>query len=70
MRPEEVKLGSAYVNIKHNVREYVTALCKLRKDDGSWVDGVVYKGNDRHTGEPMHFACTLESFCERFEKGE
>lgn len=61
-----------YVNgtqVKHNktgVIETIVDECKI-KYNGVWVDGVIYKGNDRYTGVPMTFVRTKEEFENEFD---
>lgn len=51
------------------VVETIVSKCKI-KIDGKWVDGVVYEGNDRFTGEPMTFVRELSDFNNEFEMVE
>lgn len=48
------------------VIETIVSKCKI-KIDGKWVDGVVYEGNDRFTGEPMTFVREISDFNNEFE---
>ncbi len=48
------------------VIETIVSKCKI-KIDGKWVDGVVYEGNDRFTGEPMTFVREVSDFNNEFE---
>ena len=45
--------------------ETIVDKCKI-KINGEWVDGVIYKGIDRHTGNPMTFVRELNDFNENF----
>lgn len=47
------------------VIETIVSKCKI-KIDGKWVDGVVYEGNDRFTGEPMTFVREISDFNREF----
>lgn len=51
------------------VVETIVGKCKI-KIDGKWVDGVVYEGTDRFTGEPMTFVRELNDFNNEFEMVE
>ena len=55
--------------VKHKTKgmvETIVGLCKV-KVNGVWMDGVIYEGNDVHTGKPMTFARTKEDFEKDFE---
>ena len=55
--------------IKHKTKgmiETIVGECKV-KYMGVWVDGVIYQGNDIHTGKPMTFVRTKEDFENNFE---
>jgi hypothetical protein len=55
--------------VRHKTKgmvETVVGLCKV-KYMGVWVDGVIYEGNDVHTGEPMTFVRVKEDFENNFE---
>lgn len=55
--------------VKHKTKgmvETIVSLCKV-KVNGVWMDGVIYEGNDVHTGEPMTFVRTKEDFEKDFE---
>lgn len=55
--------------VKHKTKgmiETIVGLCKV-KTNGVWVEGVIYEGNDVHTGEPMTFVRTVEDFNANFE---
>lgn len=45
--------------------ETIVDKCKI-KINGEWVDGVIYKGIDRYTGNPMTFVRELNDFNENF----
>lgn len=67
MTPKEIKPNIHVRNIKHNITEEVIDTCKIRQSDGTWVDGVAYRGKDRFTGVAMIFCREINSFCEDFE---
>lgn len=67
MTPKEIKPNIRVRNIKHNIIEEIIDTCKLRQSDGTWVDGVAYRGKDRFTGATMIFCRKINSFCEDFE---
>lgn len=55
--------------VKHKTKgmiETIVGKCKV-KVYGIWVDGVIYEGNDVHTGEPMTFVRTKKDFEKDFE---
>lgn len=55
--------------VRHKTKgmiETIIGLCKV-KVNGVWMDGVIYEGNDVHTGEPMTFVRTVEDFNVNFE---
>lgn len=55
--------------VKHKTKgmvETIFSLCKV-KVNGVWMSGVIYEGNDVHTGEPMTFVRTKEDFEKDFE---
>lgn len=55
--------------VKHKTKgmiETITGTCKV-KINGKWEEGVIYEGNDVHTGEPMVFVRTKEDFEKDFE---
>lgn len=55
--------------VKHKTKgmiEAIVGLCKV-KVYGIWVEGVIYEGNDVHTGEPMTFVRIKEDFEKDFE---
>lgn len=55
--------------VRHKTKgmvETIVDLCKV-KVNGVWMDGVIYEGNDVHTGEPMTFVRTKEDFEKDFE---
>lgn len=55
--------------VKHKTKgmvETIVDLCKV-KANGVWMDGVIYEGNDVHSGEPMTFVRTKEDFEKDFE---
>lgn len=57
------------IKVKHKTKgmvETIVGLCKV-KVNGVWMDGVVYEGNDVHSGEPMTFVRTKDDFEKDFE---
>jgi hypothetical protein len=55
--------------VKHKTKgmvETIVSLCKV-KVNGVWMNGVIYEGNDVHTGKPMTFVRTKEDFEKDFE---
>lgn len=55
--------------VKHKTKgmiETIVGECKV-KINGVWVEGVIYEGNDIHTGEPTTFIRTFEDFEKDFE---
>ena len=55
--------------IRHKTKgmvETIVGLCKV-KVKGVWMDGVIYEGNDVHTGVRMTFVRTKEDFEKDFE---
>ena len=45
--------------------ETIISKCII-KQNGEWIDGVVYKGEDRYTGKPMVFVRELNDFNNEF----
>jgi hypothetical protein len=60
------KKGTKVRHKTKGVVETVIGLCNI-KYMGAWVDGVIYEGNDVHTGEPMTFVRVKEDFENNFE---
>lgn len=55
--------------VRHKTKgmvETIIGLCKV-KVNGVWMDGVIYEGNDVHTGVPMTFVRTKDDFEKDFE---
>lgn len=55
--------------VRHKTKgmvETIVSLCKV-KVNGVWMDGVIYEGNDVHTGKPMTFVRTKDDFEKDFE---
>lgn len=55
--------------VKHKTKgmiETIIGTCKV-KVNGIWQEGVIYEGNDIHTGEQMTFVRTREDFEKDFE---
>ena len=63
----EIVTGEKVKHIKTGVIETIVDMCKV-KINGAWTEGVIYKGNDRYTGNPMVFVRTLEDFNNEFEE--
>lgn len=66
---EKKKEYNKGTKVRHKTKgmvETVVGLCKV-KANGVWVEGIIYEGNDVHTGEPMTFVRTIEDFNENFE---
>lgn len=61
----EIVKGKIVEHIKKGVIETIVDKCKI-KINGEWTDGVMYEGEDRHTGEPMIFVRELNDFNENF----
>ena len=61
----EIVSGKIIEHKKKGVIETIVDRCKI-KFNGEWVDGVVYEGKDRHTGETMIFVRELNDFNENF----
>ena len=57
--------GKIIKHEKTGAVETIVDKCKI-KINGEWVDGVIYKGIDRHTGNPMTFVRELNDFNENF----
>ena len=61
----EIVSGKIVKHEKTGAVETIVDKCKI-KINGEWVDGVIYKGIDRHTGNPMTFVRELNDFNENF----
>lgn len=61
----EIVSGKIVKHEKTSAIETIVGKCKI-KINGEWVDGVIYEGEDRHTGEPMVFVRELNDFNENF----
>lgn len=61
----EIVSGKIIKHEKTGAVETIVGKCKI-KINGEWVDGVIYEGEDRHTGEPMVFVRELNDFNENF----
>ena len=61
----EIVSGKIIKHEKKGAVETIVGKCKI-KINGEWVDGVIYEGEDRHTGEPMVFVRELNDFNENF----
>ena len=60
-----ISKGTKVKHIRTGAIETVVGTCKI-KYNGTWVDGVIYEGNDRYTGVPMTFVRTFEEFDNEF----
>ena len=60
-----ISKGTKVKHIRTGAVETVVGTCKI-KYNGTWVDGVIYEGNDRYTGVPMIFVRTIEEFENEF----
>lgn len=63
----EIVTGEKVKHIKTGVIETIVDMCKV-KVNGTWTEGVIYKGNDRYTNTEMLFVRTLDEFNKEFEK--
>ena len=63
----EIVTGEKVKHIKTGVIETIVGTCKV-KVNGTWTEGVIYKGNDRYTNTEMLFVRTLDEFNKEFEK--
>ena len=63
----EIVTGEKIKHIKTGVIETIVDMCKV-KINGTWTEGVIYKGNDRYTNTEMLFVRTLDEFNKEFEK--
>jgi hypothetical protein len=61
----EIISGKIVKHEKTGAVETIVDKCKI-KINGEWVDGIIYKGIDRHTGNPMTFVRELNDFNENF----
>lgn len=61
----ELIKGTKVKHIRTGAVETIVGTCKI-KYNGTWVDGVIYEGNDRYTGVPMIFVRTIEEFENEF----
>lgn len=61
----EIVSGKIIKHEKTGAVETIVGKCKI-KINGEWVDGVIYEGMDRHTGEPMMFVRESNDFNENF----
>ena len=66
-RNMEITKGKVIIHKEKKVIETIVDVCKI-KINGEWIDGVIYTGNDRHTGNPMVFVRTLDDFNNEFEE--
>lgn len=58
---KNLQLQGYYVHKKHNTIYRITAYCKVKLEDGRWVDGIIYVNPNNET-----FCCSVKSFTERF----
>ena len=59
------KEGDEVMHLKPQVQEIVVGECKI-KFNGEWVNGIIYKGIDRYTNEPMTFVREINDFENEF----
>ena len=62
----EIVKGLKVIHKQKRVIETIVDKCKI-KIDGKWVEGVIYTGHDRFTGEPMTFVREINDFNNNFE---
>ena len=64
---DEFFIHDTVVHLKTGVIETIVDFCKI-KINGEWVDGVIYEGKDRYTGEQKKFVREIEEFKKEFGK--
>lgn len=64
---DEFFINDMVVHLKTGVIETIVDFCKI-KINGEWVDGVIYEGKDRYTGEQKKFVREIEEFKKEFGK--
>lgn len=66
MELQDIKLNTMVKNIKHGCFETIVGICKM-KNNGEWVDGILYTGKDRYTGMNALFCKSFKEFKQEFE---
>lgn len=66
-KEDEFFINDMVVHLKTGVIETIVDFCKI-KINGEWVDGVIYGGKDRYTGEQKKFVREIEEFKKEFGK--
>lgn len=61
-----MKTGDKVRHKSRGLIETIVGFCKI-KFMGTWVDGVIYEGNDYKTGQLMTFVRIKEDFENNFE---
>ena len=59
------KEGDEVMHLRTHTQETVVGECKI-KINGEWVNGIIYKGVDRYTNEPMTFVREINDFENEF----
>jgi len=67
MERDDIYFGAKVIHKKHRIYETVIGECKMKKEDGTWEDGIMYQGRDRNSGMLLTFCRTVDSFLESFE---
>lgn len=68
MELKDLEKNKSIINIKHGCVEDVKDFCLMKSDSGEWVDGVLYYGKDRFTGEYKLFCKRRDDVLLEFEK--
>lgn len=66
-KEDEFLIHDMVVHLRTGVIETIVDFCKI-KINGEWVDGVIYEGKDRYTGELKKFVREIEEFKKEFRK--
>lgn len=66
MKENELKKDMYVINIKHGNVEKVLNICLMKMESGEWVDGVIYEGKDRFTGNKTIFCKRKSDFLNEF----
>lgn len=64
---ENLTLGTLVSNIKHGNTETILGSCLMKLENGNWVQGVIYVGVNRFTGENTIFVKQVEQFINEFK---
>ena len=64
---DEFFINDMVVHLRTGVIETIVDFCKI-KINGEWVDGVIYEGKDRYTGELKKFVREIKEFKKEFRK--